>query len=269
MKTLTPSIVVEKSPADFVGGALGQSEQTTKNILNASVGKVLIIDEAYGLDPGGRIGGSQPDPFKSSVIDTIVGQVQNNPGEDLCVLLLGYKEPMEEMLNNSNPGLARRFRLSDAFHFEDFNDVELSKILDYKLKKQGLEATEEARRVAIKVLAKERDRPNFGNAGAVENLLSHAKELEQRRRSSEPATAMDADILFIPEDFDAAYDRVTKSSSKFMELFAEMVGHQALIERLGNYQRVAANAIARGLDPRAQVPFNFIFKGPSGESIVL
>ena len=104
---------------------MGQSEENTKRILKASEGKVVVIDEAYGMDPGGRVGGSQPDPYRTAVIDTIVVEVQNTSGEDLYVLLLGYKYQMESMMNHCNPGLARRFRLSDVFHFEDFNNEEL------------------------------------------------------------------------------------------------------------------------------------------------
>jgi hypothetical protein len=37
---------VVKNPADFVGSVLGESEKNTKAILDASVGKVLVIDEA-------------------------------------------------------------------------------------------------------------------------------------------------------------------------------------------------------------------------------
>ena len=37
------------------------------------------------------------DPYKTSVIDTMVAEIQSVPGEDRCVLLLGYKEQMEEM----------------------------------------------------------------------------------------------------------------------------------------------------------------------------
>lgn len=40
--------------------------------------------------------GSQ-DQFKTTVIDTLVAEIQSVPGEDRCVLLLGYKEQMEEM----------------------------------------------------------------------------------------------------------------------------------------------------------------------------
>ena len=34
-----------KNPADFVGSVLGESEKNTKAILDAAVGKVLVIDE--------------------------------------------------------------------------------------------------------------------------------------------------------------------------------------------------------------------------------
>jgi hypothetical protein len=37
------------------------------------------------------------DPYKTAVIDTIVAEVQSVPGDDRCVLMLGYKEQMEEM----------------------------------------------------------------------------------------------------------------------------------------------------------------------------
>lgn len=41
---------------------LGESEQKTAAILDATVGCVLVIDEAYGLNPVGSIKGG--DPFK-------------------------------------------------------------------------------------------------------------------------------------------------------------------------------------------------------------
>lgn len=40
------AIVVLKNPADFKGGVLGESESKTKAILAASLGKVLVMDEA-------------------------------------------------------------------------------------------------------------------------------------------------------------------------------------------------------------------------------
>ena len=38
------------------------------------------------------------------LIDTIVAEVQGVPGDDRCVLLLGYRQDMEAMVRNANPG---------------------------------------------------------------------------------------------------------------------------------------------------------------------
>jgi hypothetical protein len=42
-------------------------------------------------------GSGTTDAFKTAVVDTIVAEVQSVPGEDRCVLLLGYQDQMEEM----------------------------------------------------------------------------------------------------------------------------------------------------------------------------
>ena len=46
---------------------------------------------------GGSSTGNHSDPFKTAVIDTIVAEVQSVPGEDRCVLLLGYKDQIVDM----------------------------------------------------------------------------------------------------------------------------------------------------------------------------
>jgi hypothetical protein len=42
-------------------------------------------------------GGKQSDPYKTAVIDIIVAEVQSTPGEDRCVLMLGYDAQIKEM----------------------------------------------------------------------------------------------------------------------------------------------------------------------------
>lgn len=114
-----------KNPADFVGKFIGHSEGNTKAILASTMGKVLIIDEAYMLYSGSAAGGNTTDSFKTAVVDTIVAEVQSKPGEDRCVLLLGYEDKMVEMFQNVNPGLSRRYvfhtsleiRFTSVIHF--------------------------------------------------------------------------------------------------------------------------------------------------------
>jgi len=50
---------------------------------------------------GGSGAGNGNDPFKTAVIDTIVAEVQSVPGEDRCVLLLGYKDQIVDMFQVS------------------------------------------------------------------------------------------------------------------------------------------------------------------------
>jgi hypothetical protein len=54
----------------------------------------------YGGGGKGGAGGTH-DPYKTAVIDTIVAEIQSVPGEDRCVLLLGYEDPMREMFQAS------------------------------------------------------------------------------------------------------------------------------------------------------------------------
>ena len=250
--------VVIKNPADFVGSVLGASEANTKAILASTIGKVLIIDEAYMLASS-----AAADPYKVAVIDTIVAEVQSTPGEDRCVLLLGYKDQMEEMFRDVNPGLARRFPLESAFVFEDFSDAELRRILDLKLKDIGFEATDQAKKVAMEVLNRARNRPNFGNAGEVDILLDRAKAMHQKHVTARKVKHLDTLEAI---DFDPDFDRGQRAATNLPALFQDVVGCEDLIRQFQGYQTTAANMKALGMDPRDQLPFNFLFKGPPGET---
>lgn len=264
LRLLTPNVlVVVKNPSDFIGNVIGQSEANTKAILATTVGKVLVIDEAYTLYSGSNKGGNT-DVFKAAVIDTIVAEVQSVPGEDRCVLLLGYESQMMEMFQNVNPGLARRFQLSDAFRFEDFSDNELQEILLFKLANQDLGATPQAISTAIDVLSRLRNGLNFGNGGEVENLISKAKANYQARQSALPAAQRSIDFIFEPQDFDPQYDRASNAETNIEKLFQGVVGCEGIVSKLDGFLKEAKGMRAQGLEPRGKIPMNFIFKGPPG-----
>lgn len=261
--------VVVKNPSDFIGNVIGQSEANTKAILATTLGKVLIIDEAYMLYSGsGAGGGNNTDIYKTAVIDTIVAEVQSVPGDDRCVLLLGYESQMVEMFQNVNQGLTRRFQLSDAFRFEDFSDSELQEILQLKLANQDLGATPQAISTAIDVLSRLRNGLNFGNGGDVENLISKAKANYQARQSALPAAQRSIDFIFEPQDFDPQYDRASDAETNLQKLFTGVIGCAGIITKLDGFLKVAKGMRAQGLDPRGQIPMNFIFKGPPGSRIL-
>lgn len=228
----------------------------------STIGKVLVIDEAYGLYGGGKSkdSGSNGDIFRTAVVDTIVAEVQSTPGDDRCVLLLGYKEQMEEMFQNVNPGLSRRFPLDSAFVFEDFTDDEIGQVFDLKIKQQGLDTTGQGRKVALEVLGRARNKPNFGNAGEVDILLNLAKMRFQQRLSTENSLTS----ILQPQDFDEDFDRGVRTETNIRALFDGVVGCEDIITQLEGYRQTVRSMRQLDIDPREQVPFNFLFRGPPG-----
>ena len=190
LRLLSKGEVIAKTGSDFIGQHVGESQNKTRAILELAEGSVLLIDECYVLDDQN---------YGKQVLDTIVEKVLGSPGEDIAVVMIGYEKEISKMLRNQNPGLARRFDLSYALSFDDFDDEELLWIFSDCCKRSNLEAPIEVKCAAVKQLSKQRTMKNFGNAGAVNNLLSDAKKRRQLRlkrenkagESSEGLTAED------------------------------------------------------------------------------
>ena len=135
------------------------------------------------------------------------------------------------------------------------------KILRKKVAKAGLRVDLPSSLVAVEFLAKQRMFPNFGNAGAVGNLVARASERHVARLHAAglSAAAIAADRDLLSSDFQD--DEVPKTID---ELFADLVGCDAIVSQLKDYQTVMAAATADGLDPRREVPWNFCFVGAPG-----
>jgi hypothetical protein len=213
------------------------------------------------LNSGGH--DKQQNEYKTGVIDTLVAEVQGNPGDDRCVLLLGYEDKMVEMFQNVNPGLGRRFAVDNPFKFEDYKLPELNDILRLKMKEQDITATREALLVASQILDRARTRPNFGNGGDVENLLSTAKMNYQMRQSVVNVVDRPFDALLLPKDFDRHYMRVENAITNCVTRLKGNVSDD-IIRKLIGYLEHALGLRSMGVDPRGQVPSKFVFKGPPG-----
>lgn len=268
-----PAVVI-KTPPDFVGETLGSSEARTRAILASTIGKVLIIDEAYGLSSpasGSNEGASanSQDSFRAGIINTIVGEVHGAPGEDRCILLLGYEDQLRDMFQRSNPGLSSRFNYSSPFRFDDFTLDQLMEILDHKLARQDLKATPEALETARDVLERARQSPEYGNARAVENCLQNAKKRHQARLQAIPTLDRDYGGELEPADFDPDFLAKLVGFVDCEKLLHGKVSRSA-IRQISRLQTQAEMARWTGtLRFRDVVPTNFIFHGPSGKYITL
>lgn len=133
------------------------------------------------------------------------------------------------------------------------------KALELKLKLQNLTATDAAKGVAIQVLSRARNRPNFGNIGEVENMLSAAKIRYQKRTTS-------PDGPFEPEDFDPDYRRNENAAGNLADMFKDIVGCEKVVEKLARFQKMAQTCKSQDMDPCEMIPMTFVFKGPPGET---
>jgi hypothetical protein len=171
---------------------------------------------------------------------------------------------MNALLQAANPGLARRFPIEDAFAFESFTMEQLEKVLDSKMKKQGLGATSKAHAVAFDVLKLTRMCSNFCNGGGIENVLSKAKTNFQQRMSAIMKAGRPNEVIFEPEDFDPDHERSTKTVNEIDQLFAEFLGKTSPASNFKRYARIAKAITTKGKDPKDYIPFTFVFKGPPG-----
>jgi transcriptional regulator with AAA-type ATPase domain len=154
--------------------------------------------------------------------------------------------------------------MENAFTFADYTEDELLQALGWKLKAYDLSATDAAKKVAMEVLNRLRNRPNFGNIGEVENLLNRAKIRYQERQSKLPTHERSPDAPFEPIDFDPDFERDKHAATNLAKLFEDVIGCEDVVDKMSKYQKTAQTAKARDQDPRDLIPMNFVFKGPPG-----
>lgn len=166
----------ETNPSEIKGSAVGESEKNVLNMFRLAEGKVLFIDEAYlFLDNS---------PFSSDMINALTAHIQPNPLFRPVIILAGYEDRMEEFFLKSNPGLRRRLAVNPPFKFNDFSEGEISIILRrYVADKSDFTISRAVVEHAVNILEAEKAKPNFGNAGTVENLVARALGVAGNRKS--------------------------------------------------------------------------------------
>ncbi|WP_042337987.1 AAA family ATPase [Bacillus andreraoultii] len=179
--------------ADLIAGYVGQSALKTKKKIREALGGVLFIDEAYSLFRGNN------QDYGKEVVDTLVEEMTNH-GENLVIILAGYPNEMEQLLE-SNPGLKSRFK--KFFRFEDYTTDELIAIMNLFTKNYAYELDEEA--IAFLRSEMTMNRPN-GNGRFAENMIHEAIQQQALRltKQNQPLS-LDNVNLITREDVQAAY----------------------------------------------------------------
>ncbi|WP_026581655.1 AAA family ATPase [Bacillus sp. J33] len=187
------------SRADFVAGYVGQTAIKTKKKIREALGGVLFIDEAYSL-----LSQTSGD-FGKEVIDTLVDEMTKH-NENLVVVLAGYPNEMEKLLN-SNPGLKSRFK--KFFHFIDYSTDELLEIIVSYAGQYEYKVTEKAKEYLLSTLS---EMDVNGNGRFAANLADEAIQAQAMRLISEMSCTEDSEQVSIleREDFEIALQKMRK-----------------------------------------------------------
>lgn len=132
---LSKGHLVEADRSGLVAGYLGQTAIKVQEIVKASLGGVLFIDEAYSLVE------RSDDSFGQEAVDTLL-QLMEDHRNDLIVIVAGYTEKMNKFLL-SNPGMKSRF--NKYIVFDDYAPNELVLIFESFCSNAGFDATPTAK----------------------------------------------------------------------------------------------------------------------------
>lgn len=171
--------VVEVDREGLVAGYVGQTASKTAAAIDAAMGGILFIDEAYAL--AGKNGGND---FGTEAIQVILKRMEDQRG-NFGVIVAGYPEHMHLFIE-SNPGFKSRF--DKTFEFPDYEASELWQITESLLRKEGLYANGEARthlEVFLHSLHDKRDK-FFGNARSIRQIVSDIVRKQHLRLASIP-----------------------------------------------------------------------------------
>lgn len=158
---LSSGHLVEVDRSTLVAGYMGQTAILVRKKVQAALGGVLFVDEAYSLSDDN----SQGD-YGKEAIDTLVKLMEDHR-DDLVVIVAGYPAEMDKFIK-SNPGLRSRF--NTYFHFDDYHAEELLAIFELRCG-DSYTLTAEARSAVRKLCerAYASRGPGYGNARDVRN----------------------------------------------------------------------------------------------------
>jgi SpoVK/Ycf46/Vps4 family AAA+-type ATPase len=179
--------IVEVDRADIVGGYVGQTAILTSQKLDEAKGGVFFIDEAYALSSGGQ------NDFGKEAVETILKRMEDDRGQ-FIVIAAGYPDNMRQFLE-MNPGLKSRF--DKAFHFEDYNAMDLWDICSQMLAKNEIAPDHEAELHLKQYFAHRYQLKDkfFGNARTVRKVVEEAVKNQHLRLASLPPEARNSTVL--------------------------------------------------------------------------
>ncbi|MEZ5248081.1 MAG: AAA family ATPase [Ilumatobacteraceae bacterium] len=159
---VTRGHLVETDRSKLVAGYVGQTALKTQQTLEASLGGMLLIDEAYSLAPRRR-----ERLRRGEAIDTLVKSMEDHR-DDLAIVAAGYVDEMQDFID-TNPGLKSRF--TRTVLFPDYTTDELVAIFVKLGDKHHYHRSDGALARVRTMIEDELRTRGFGNARFVRNSV--------------------------------------------------------------------------------------------------
>lgn len=179
--------LVEVDRQALISGYVGQTAAKAKEMIDAAMGGVLFIDEAYALTKGSG------NDYGHEVIETLLKIMEDKRGQ-FSVIVAGYVDEMNEFLE-SNPGLKSRF--DNTYHFNDYSVDELVQIAEVMLLNESLRMDVPALEYLKEYLGfryEHRDK-YFGNAREVRKVIEKAVRNQHLRLASTDSAQRTSEMI--------------------------------------------------------------------------
>jgi SpoVK/Ycf46/Vps4 family AAA+-type ATPase len=264
--------VLEAQRADLVGEYLGATAIKTNELIDAALGGVLFIDEAYSLVNEGEGHG---DRFGNEAVQALLKRAEDER-DNLIVILAGYQRQMEDFLA-SNPGLNSRFAM--RIRFGGYSPAELMALAQSALAQRGESLDGEAARELGRMMedvGRRRIIDELGNGRFVRNLLEkagQARDVRVMTRGPEPAAS---ELMTLrAEDLERAFAELTSRFRGYAEAptlehalaeLDELIGLEPVkrqVHEIAAQLRVARLRDRQGLSSQPPAR-HFVFTGPPG-----
>ncbi|WP_224245537.1 AAA family ATPase [Hyalangium gracile] len=185
--------LVEVDRSGLVAGYVGQTALKTRERIEAALGGVLFVDEAYALVADAQ------DSFGREALDTLVKAMEDHR-DDLLVILAGYTGETQRLLA-SNPGLKSRF--PNVLSFRDYTPDELVRIAHRNLAQRGMRLTPDAEARLLSLCSAVAGSRDAGNGRFVRNVLEKAERQQALRLAALASPTLEQLSTLVASDFDA------------------------------------------------------------------
>lgn len=250
---------VKVDVSELIGEYVGSTRPKTRAVCERAKGGVLFIDEAYGLMSarGERDSGAD---YGKEAIEVLIQFMEDNT--DSLVILAGYTDEIEDLINKGNKGFRRRFNELGFFHFRDYKPSVLYDISRKMITVPTTSEFDNALKTIISLKYAYRTK-QFGNVGDMENIVSNIMGSYRDSGDSEPL-----DVRHLPDNLKLLVDPQLLDKNVILAKLSNLIGQRSvkdMIENLFDNCKTEREMLIDDPDRIPEIPeLNYIFTGNPG-----